>query len=139
MWEPYSSFEECERHVEQLVGLYDRDLMWWAIEHRAEGKLIGRVELSEWNRRDARAELSYALDREYWGQGLMTEAVACAADYGWRHLGLHRLAATVVPSNVASVRILERLGMEREGRLRDYRRLWGEWVDIDVYAALAPM
>lgn len=136
MWEPYESLEDCERHVEQLVGLYKRDLMWWALEHRGDGRLIGRVELSDWNRENARAELSYALSRDYWGLGLMTEAAAVAADYGWNELALHRLGATVRPNNVASVKILERLGMEREGQLRHYRRLWGEWVDVDVYSAL---
>ncbi len=135
MWEPYASFDKCVAHVERLVA--DERLMWWVLEHKIDRRVIGRVELSGWIRSDAHAELSYALSRPYWGQGLMTEAAAVAADYGWRELGLHRLSATVRPENVASVRVLQRLGMEREGRLRDYRRLYGEWVDVDVYAAIA--
>jgi len=73
MWEPYSSFQDCTRHVEQLVGLYDRDLMWWALEHREDRRLlagssfpIGAGEMHA---------PGYALNRDYWGQGLMTEAV----------------------------------------------------------------
>ncbi len=137
MWEPYGSFEECEWHVERLVGLYQRDLMWWGMEHRADGRLVGRVELSNWDRHDSRAELSYALSREHWGQGLMTEAVAAAVDYGWNVLKLHRLSATVFPENAASIRVLKGVGMEREGTLRHYRKLYGEWLDVDVYAVLA--
>ncbi|MBS1718223.1 MAG: GNAT family N-acetyltransferase [Armatimonadetes bacterium] len=138
MWEPYASFEECERHVQQLVGLYERDLMWWALEHRADGKVIGRVELSDWSRDNERANLSYALAQEYWGQGLMTEAALIAMDYGWKELKLHRLGATVLPDNEASIKLLGKLGFEFEGRLRHHRKHWGEWVDVDVYGMLAP-
>ncbi len=134
MWIPYGSFAECARHVENLVKSYETGLMWWAMEHRIDGKVIGRVELSEWNKRDARAELSYALKRAYWGQGLMSEATLIAAEYGWTEMKLHRLAATVLRNNEASKKILQKLGMVQEGTLRDYRRLYAEWVDVDVYA-----
>ncbi len=136
MWDPYDSFEACEQHIEHLIPLYEKRLMWWAIEHRADKRLIGRVELAEWDPDNEHAELGYALNRNYWGQGLMTEAVALAVDYGWTQLALHRLGATVLPENTASIRLLTRIGMKREGRLRDYRRLAGEWVDVDVYGML---
>lgn len=136
MWDPYASYEACELHVHQLADLYDRGLMWWGLEHRQEGRIVGRVELSDWSRQDARADLSYALSREHWGQGLMSEAVAMAVDYGWNQLKLHRLGATVLPGNEASIRILTKVGMQREGRLRDYRRLAGKWFDVDAYAVL---
>jgi len=136
MWEPFASQSECTEYVARLVADYERGLMWWALEHRADGRVVGRVQLSDWTRGDARAELSYALHRSYWGQGLMTETVAPAVAYGWHELELHRLGAVVLPYNTASIRILERLGMRREGTLRHHRRLWGEWVDVDVYAVL---
>lgn len=137
MWEPYESFEACQRHVEHLIARYEIDLMWWALEHLADGRMIGRVQLSEWNEEHSRAELSYALHRDYWGRGLMSEAVAEAVAYGWNELDLHRIGATVLPDNVASIRILKGVGMQHEGRLRHFRRLWGEWVDVDVYAVVA--
>lgn len=137
MWEPYASFEDCERHVTHLLNLYETGLMWWALEHRASGKMIGRVQISEWDRDHRRAELSYALHRAYWGQGLMTEAVREAVNYGWSELKLHRLGATVLPDNAASIRILRSVGMQYEGKHKHYRFLWGEWVDVDVYGTLS--
>ena len=47
MWEPYASFSECENHLNHLIGLYDRGLMWWALFHKEDERLIGRVELSK--------------------------------------------------------------------------------------------
>jgi ribosomal-protein-alanine N-acetyltransferase len=138
MWEPYSSFEECESHVDQLIREYESGLMWWALVLIEDDRLIGRVQLSDWSRSNSRAELSYALDRSYWGRGLMTEAVIAAANFGWTSMELHRLEATVLPDNQASIRLLSTLGMKREGRLRHYRRLWGDWVDVDIYGMLRP-
>jgi ribosomal-protein-alanine N-acetyltransferase len=134
LWEPYDSLEACSIDVARLVE--NDSLMWWALEYRNDARVIGRVQLSDWSRRHSHAELSYALRREYWGQGLMTEAVVKAVEYGWEELRLHRLSAVVRPDNLASVRILENLGMKHEGRMRHHRWLWGEWVDLDLYAVV---
>ncbi len=136
MWEPYSSFADCAAHIDQLIASYESYLMWWALVHRADDRLIGRVEISRWSRENARAELSYALHHDYWGQRLMTEAVTAAIEYGWNTLDLHRLEATVLPNNLASIRLLTSLGMEREGTMRHHRMLWGEWVDVDLYSMI---
>lgn len=134
MWEPYESIEQCRNHLARLVA--DSELMWWALEHRAEGRVIGRVQLSDWSKAHRHAELSYALSREFWGQGLMSEAVVPVVEFGWQNLELHRLSAVVRPENLASVKILANVGMEREGRMRHHRWLGGEWVDLDLYAML---
>lgn len=136
MWQPYGSFEECSDHVAHLVGLYSRGLMWWALECKTTGKVVGRVELSDWEDHDKRAELSYALARERWGQGLMTEAVESAVHYGWQILRLNRLSAKVIVGNAASIKLLAKVGMVKEGRLRQYIKIKEKWEDVDVYSVL---
>jgi ribosomal-protein-alanine N-acetyltransferase len=74
-------------------------------------------------------ELLYLLNRHYWGHGYATEAVRAVLGYGFQELGLHRVYATCRPANVASSRVLEKVGMQREGHLRRHRWMKGAWHD----------
>ncbi|MEO8397647.1 MAG: GNAT family protein, partial [Chloroflexota bacterium] len=85
---------------------------------------------------DAHADISYALHQGYWGRGLMGQAAERIARYGFDTLKLNRLSAAVFPDNLASLRILEKLGMIREGCLRQYRSTRGAREDVLIYAAL---
>jgi RimJ/RimL family protein N-acetyltransferase len=98
--------------------------------------LIGTVGLAI-DDLDHRAELGYWLGREYWGRGYGTEAVAAAIDYGFDELGLHRIFATHIRRNVASARLLKKVGFEREGVLRQHARKWGVFEDVICYGMLA--
>jgi RimJ/RimL family protein N-acetyltransferase len=73
-----------------------------------------------------------------WGQGLVTEACALVVDFGFHRLGLHRIWADHPPDNLASERILEKLGFQREGVARGsmYSNSRGEWCDMVVWAIL---
>ena len=136
LWEPYESEAEAREDLRRLIGMYERGLLWWAMEHKTDGKLIGRCELVNHNGHDARAEISYAMNRRYWGQGLMTEAARCVMRHGFETMNLNRISAIALPENQASVRILQKLGMTREGCLRQSRRINGVFRDIDLYAIL---
>lgn len=80
------------------------------------GDVVGRIAIGV--RRAGVAELGYALDRRAWGRGLATEAVAAVIAHGFGAMGLRRIFADVDPDNIASIRLLERLGFALEGRLR---------------------
>lgn len=77
----------------------------------------------------ARAELGYWIGTEYWGQGLATEAGHAVLRFGFEELGLQRIHASFFAHNPRSGRVLEKLGMTREGRLRSHYRKWEEFVD----------
>lgn len=66
-----------------------------------------------------RAELGFALRRDRWGRGLMTEALPVLLRCGFEKMDLHRVEADVDPRNAASIKQLERLGFRREGYLRE--------------------
>ncbi len=65
--------------------------------------------------RRGQAELGYLLARPYWGRGLMTEAAGLTAAYGFGTLGLARLIAFADVQNIASRRVLEKIGMRAQG------------------------
>lgn len=88
---------------------------------------------------DARraAESGYLLKRRYWGQGYTTEAARAVLDFGFGTLGLHHIRTQANPENVGSWRVMEKLGLRREGRLREADlTATGEWRDIYRYAIL---
>ena len=83
----------------------------WALIHRSSGYLIGFCGLVDTG--DV-PEIGWRLARDYWGQGLATEAAAAVLDHARDVLGLARLMATVQTDNSASVRVIEKLGMTRD-------------------------
>jgi [ribosomal protein S5]-alanine N-acetyltransferase len=127
-----------------------RDLVQWMIQGpndhpphydfavllQADGTLIGSCSLGRRYDEVDQAELSYMLNRAYWGHGYATEAAHAVLTYGFTELGLHRVFATCRPSNSASVRVLEKLGMQREGYLRQHRWMKGHWQDSLLFAVL---
>lgn len=107
----------------------------FAITLRVSGELIGGIGF----RLEAdhhRAELGYWIGVPYWGLGYATEAARPMLDYGFEALGLHRIYASHVTGNPASGRILLKIGMQYEGRLRGHICKWGEFQDLECYAIL---
>ena len=82
---------------------------------RETGRLAGAIDI----RPDGhRVELGYILGRAYWSQGFMTEVVGAGGDWALAQPEVHRIWAVCDVDNRASARVLEKVGMEREGRLR---------------------
>ena len=104
----------------------------WAIVH--EERVVGGVTVID--RGAGAGELGYSLARPLWGQGLMTEAATVAVAYGFETLHLVRIHASTDIRNTASWRVMEKLGMKREGVLRRHRLIQGELVDEVCYAIL---
>jgi len=108
----------------------------FAIEGRAEGELIGFIEVRAIEPEHAQAELSFWLIEACWGLGYMSEAVRAAVGYAFTTLGLNRLYAHHMTRNPASGRVLERNGFQREGVLRQRVRKWGSYEDVALWALL---
>jgi RimJ/RimL family protein N-acetyltransferase len=87
--------------------------------------------------RHGRGELGYWCAAAHRGRGYTTEAARAVMDFGFQQLGLHRVQASHFPRNTASGRILERIGMRREGLLRGYYRKGDVFEDVIYYATLA--
>jgi [ribosomal protein S5]-alanine N-acetyltransferase len=81
-------------------------------------------------------ELGYIFHRDVWSQGYATEAAGLLLLFGFNRLRLRRIAATCHPDNIASARVLEKIGMQREARLRSHLFVRGAWRDSLLYAAV---
>lgn len=78
----------------------------------------------------------YKLLPAHWGQGLTTEALKALISFGFDQLQLHRIEAGCAVENVASIRVLEKAGLTREGRKRQVLPIRGKWVDNYWFAIL---
>lgn len=108
----------------------------FAIERRYDGRVIGATELALTAPEHRRGTMGYVLARDAWGSGYATEAGTALMAYGFGELGLRRIEATCDPENAGSARVLEKLGMAREGHLRSFLLIRGEWRDRLLYAAV---
>ena len=110
----------------------------FAVEFKDVGHIVGTIKLGGVDAAHGSGELGYALDNDFQGQGLMTEAVHAIMDYGFTALDLHRIWAIADVKNTASWHLLERVGMQREGVLRQNKNIRGNWRDSYLYAVLEP-
>jgi ribosomal-protein-alanine N-acetyltransferase len=86
---------------------------------------------------EIQASIGYILNRSYWGHGYATEAAKALVDHLFNELGVHRVYASCDPENHASVRVLEKVGMSLEGRLRENMVIRGEYRDSLIFGILA--
>jgi [ribosomal protein S5]-alanine N-acetyltransferase len=104
----------------------------------SDGALLGGLTLGQIRRGVAQtASLGYWMGEAYAGQGVMTEAVRALLPYAFSTLRLRRIEAACLPENTASIRLLERVGFQREGYARAYLCIAGDWRDHLLYAILA--
>ena len=119
-------------------------IAWWSqgrgvtlavTAREAPDALLGSVSLRRYAR-DRRAELGYWLGAESWGVGYATEAARAIVDFGFRDLGLSRIYAQVLEGNDVSCRVLDKLGMVREGVRRRHVRKGRKLRDVTLYGML---
>jgi RimJ/RimL family protein N-acetyltransferase len=101
-------------------------------------RLIGGCRIETRNAPSRSGDIGYVLARDVWGEGFATEAAGALLSFGFQSLALHRIWATCDVENRASARVLEKIGMQREGLLRQSVRRRGEWRDSYLYAILEP-
>lgn len=119
--------EETEAALVSTVEHYRHGFGMWAVIHKADGKLLGRCGLCFLDR-TPEVELGYVLDKLYWGRGLATEAARASLRYGFEVANLDRIVAIARPENVASRRVMEKVGMKYEKNAYFYN------TDVAYYA-----
>lgn len=108
----------------------------WAIELMATGKVIGTCGYHNIHALHSRAEVGYELNKNYWRQGYITEALKAVFVYGFQNLKLNRIEGQVYTVNEASQKCLESLGFTKEGVARQYARYRGQFEDLVIYSLL---
>ncbi len=115
----------------------ETDRFAFAIEPKELRFVVGSIRIEVRDRANRHGDLGIALDSDYQGRGYMTEALKRVLTMGFDHLELNRIWATADVENTRSRRLMERVGMVREGRLREDKLVRGRWRDSYLYSILA--
>jgi RimJ/RimL family protein N-acetyltransferase len=128
---------EFLRTIAQQATTHPRRDYHLGVVLNATDELIGLVRLSISVPEHRGADIGYGLRRDRWNQGFATEAATLLVDFGFHQLGLHRVFAYHHPGNVASGRVMTKLGMQQEGLLREnVLNHDGTWRDSVLYSIL---
>lgn len=137
-WEPMSA-EQVAMIIENQGGVLPGDSgvpLILAAVLDAEDRVIGDCSLTITNSDDRQAEIGFVFHPEYQGRGFATRVVHAALGYAFQSLEMHRVVAATDVRNERSWRLLQRVGMRREGHCRHCSYTKGQWVDDYLYAML---
>lgn len=116
---------------------FENNAIAWGITFKEDrASLIGNVSFWRIDKKNHRAEIGYILHPQYWGRGIMQEAVAAALAYGFNQMQLHSIEAHIDPANSASEHLLLRNGFVREAYFRENYYYNGAFLDTAVYSLL---
>jgi [ribosomal protein S5]-alanine N-acetyltransferase len=135
--EPYTTIDEAEALVQRFMNPEGKTLNRWIIVEKTSDEPIGTCGFSLWDKDNNRAEIGYDLGPAHWNRGYMTEALTAALTSGFDNMSLNRVEAVIALENVASFRLVEKLGFEREGTMRGRHLYRGTYYDHYLYSLLA--
>ncbi|MEH2085036.1 MAG: GNAT family protein [Nostoc sp.] len=104
----------------------------WGITRKQDNVLIGSCGFT-WNPQEHSAEVGYELASTFWRQGIMTEAVSTILQFGFQKMGLRFVVAQVMLDNIASKKLLEKLGFHSQGVLKQYGFFKGQYHDLEQF------
>ncbi len=137
LWEPHASLWDSRAYVRFLLYQYHSGQPGsWVIEFRETGRVIGTIGYMSYAADNAAVEVGYSLSREYWGRGLMTEALQAVIGETFRVLQMHRIEAMHFSDNPASGRVMQKCGMVYEGHHRERIYCKGVFRDVEMWAIL---
>src|SRR5207302_3740583 len=100
--------------AELRAGYREQTMLHWAVTERGSDTVIGLFGFNAWDRGHQRAEIGYDLARPYWRRGIAFEAMTLIVEFGFERMELHRIETETIADNTASVRLLQKLGFQRE-------------------------
>jgi RimJ/RimL family protein N-acetyltransferase len=135
--QPSGLSDSMKRRLKRVKLEAEGDILELAVELTATGEFVGALTFMYRSKVHHRGEIGYAILPEHAGQGYATEGGRALLGIGFDHLALHRIEAQCDARNVASARVMARIGMQQEAHLRQNEFVKGEWTDEILYGMLA--
>ena len=111
---------------------------WWAICSADDAVFYGAIGFNNWSRAHQKAEMGFWLLPQYWGKGIIGEAITAACHFAVEHMQLHRIEALVETPNEASKKVLQKAGFQLEGTMQDCEVKNGQFISLAVFAKIKP-
>lgn len=135
LWDAHPDSLYTEQYIRYLQERYAvGDFYDFALVLRDGGKMIGTAGFTNIDLPNRSAEIGYVISPDYRGCGYAPEAVEALLALGFEHFGLARICAVCMKGNAASLRVMEKCGLKREGLLRSAVYAKGEMRDVHLAA-----
>ncbi|MFG6494721.1 GNAT family N-acetyltransferase [Fictibacillus sp. UD] len=96
------SVSQTIERIANIVSQYEnKEFCYWGIELKANGELIGEIDLYDFDKLTENCEVGYALGYHWWNQGYGTEALRAVVEFGFRHMNIHKISAAHNTDNLA--------------------------------------
>ncbi len=128
--------EALERRLRPTTLESEGDVLEFAAELLSNGEFVGAMTLFYRSSQHRRGEIGYTIAPRFWGQGFAKEGATALLKIGFELLELHRLEGQCDARNLASARVLQKIGMREEAHLRENEFVKGEWTDTLLFAML---
>jgi [ribosomal protein S5]-alanine N-acetyltransferase len=136
-WDTHKSLDDTKGFIDFILKAYsNNEVAPWGIEDKNTNKLIGTCGFVYWNITHSRAELGYALSRNFWKKGIMSEVVRRIIDFGFKEMNLVRIEARCHPNNIGSAKVMEKSEMILEGILRKHLFAKDQYQDVKMYSII---
>ncbi|MBK8551736.1 MAG: GNAT family N-acetyltransferase [Ignavibacteria bacterium] len=133
----YTSLTEADDMINAIVnGFKNKEGIRWGITLKGSEKLIGSGGPWRLLKEHLRCEIGYDLLPQYWKKGIMTEALREIIKFCFDKMNMHSIEANVDPDNIASVKLLEKLGFEKEGHLKESFYFNDVFTDTGIYSLI---
>ncbi|WP_018780443.1 GNAT family N-acetyltransferase [Bacillus sp. 95MFCvi2.1] len=133
----FTEFGQASRMIESFSkNFFEKRAIRWGIVLKETGILIGTIGLNNLQLWSKRSEIGYDLHPSYWRKGYATEAVQKIITYSFQELGIFRIGAITYPENVASCKMLSKIGFQKEGLLRGYIHQGDQQRDVYIYSII---
>ncbi len=135
-WMPHRSVEDTIKYLTDVVlPKYEQEYTYcWAIELKETGTVVGCIDIGSKDLSRKRCTVGWVLSDDYWGKGIMTEVARKVVDYMFKE-GFVRIQSHHQIENIASGKVMQKIGMTYEGRLKKYDvDRYGKIVDCEIYA-----
>lgn len=130
---------EAVEFIEKIrANFAQNEAVAWGISFQGQPKLLGNISFWKMDKENHRTEIGYMLHPDYWGQGIMDEAMTAALEYCFRVLNFHSIEANTDPENAASARLLEKHGFVQEAYFRENMYFEGRFIDSRIYSKINP-
>jgi len=133
---PFKEEEEAQKYIDWFQSRYKDELgIRWGISLKERKGIIGTAGFNNFQK-NHRANLGYDIHPDYWNKGYITEALTAILFFGFDELGINRIEAEVMEGNIASEKVLEKLGFTKEGVLREWMYWNGNHYDMTMFSLL---
>lgn len=120
LWEPHKDMNETIEYITKEVESYEKQVNYkWAITQKGENDIIGVIALLRFDEKENSCSFAYMLAKEHWNKGYVTEALKRVMEFAFLELGVERIEVDHLADNVASGKVMQKVGMEWIGIQKD--------------------